>query len=655
MNRVTNDYHRLNFITPKPLHTGLDRMVHAVVGRSVNHSRRPALLKNRVQGILTQAEGLRAISDARLDEIIRNLTTELRLHPGNEPLFDQGLACLVEIADRTLGMRPYPVQLTGVLVINQGQLAEMATGEGKTLTIGLASVLAGWRGRPCHVLTANGYLAQRDAETMAPLVQRCRLTIGSITDETPPEERRRTYAMSIVYTTSKDLMADFLKDSLTLRQNRQPQRHAINKLFMGAASADISLLLNGLATVIVDEADSLLIDEAVTPLIISAKRENPDLMDAIRQAGVIAHGLVAGRDFTVNDRYREVRLTALGEQRLEQATATLPPLWQAPGRREEIIRNALTVRLFFKRDQHYVIQGDKLVLLDEFTGRLMADRSLSAGLHQALELFEGLPGTPPTETMARLTFQKFFRMFRHLSGVSGTAREASGEFWHVYNLPVQPIPTHKPVARVMFPTLVFANKEKKWDGVIAAIVGMHQTGRPILVGTRSVDDSENLAQRLVVQGLTVEILNAVRHKEEARIVSGAGDIGRITIATNMAGRGTDITLTDACKALGGLHVIATELNESTRIDRQLFGRCSRQGDRGSAQAFISLEDELFVRFVPKFIQAIVTLMIKNPGPKMSWLVQKLFTFSQRKAQKLAYQRREAILRADTWLEENMNL
>jgi preprotein translocase subunit SecA len=412
--------------------------------------------------------------------------------------------------------------------------------------------------------------------------------------------------------------------------------------------------MRGLHTAIVDEADSVLIDEAVTPLIISSPRENELLKESVSTAQEIAGQLQPDEDFKLNLRYREVELTREGRERLDSICIGLPGFWRGTQRREEIIRQALLAREFFHRDRQYVVQDQKVVIVDESTGRQMPQRTWRQGLHQAIEAKEGLPVSNPSETIARLSFQRFFRCFHRLSGMTGTAREAAGEFWQIYKLPVVVIPTNKPCVREQWPDRIFGDADRKWSAIVEEVERIHALGRPILVGTRSVKASEHLASLLAERGLEFRVLNAVRHKEEAAIIAMAGQPGRITIATNMAGRGTDIILGDGVAAKGGLHVLATERHDSGRVDRQFFGRAGRQGDPGSAQAFVSAEDELARRYLPATVHQMLVRSLKNGSAKRPMFARAAFAAAQRKAQSLAFKQRSAVLRADTWLDEALS-
>ena len=389
----------------------------------------------------------------------------------------------------------------------------------------------------------------------------------------------------------------------------------------------------------------------MTPLIISGQAPNPDQVAAFQQAADLAGELTARTHYRVNDRYREVELTDPCRRRLGELGEALGGVWTGARRREELVVQALTAREFYQLDKQYVIQEDKVVIVDEFTGRLMPDREWRDGLHQAVSAKERVEVQPPKDTYARISFQRFFRMYRRLSGMTGTAAEAWREFWQIYHMPVAIIPTNRPCVRKHLPDRLFATDAARWNAVVEDIRRIHQAGRPVLIGTRSVRASEHLSALLAEAGLEHRVLNAVRHKEEAEIVAGAGGSGKITVATNMAGRGTDIKLGRGVAELGGLHVIATERHESGRIDRQLFGRSARQGDPGSAQAYASLTDELAVRHAPRTAAWLRRRHGQTEREITGPLTRRMFNAAQRRAERMAFVQRKSVLRTDDWIDE----
>lgn len=651
----TQDYRRTTLQKPEKLHQGMDGFMHGLLGWTRRRARLAKTLAIDAQRISEESKALGTLADRRLRNQLADVQTCFRRQArGYADALPEALTLMTEAAHRTLGLRPYPVQIMGAMALYNGYLTEMATGEGKSLTACLPSVLYAWSGRPFHLVTVNDYLADRDAHEMKPFYTYCGITVSCVAAEMPPPERRSQYEHDVVYTTMKELVADLLRDRLILGQNHHASRRLLRALIQPKVREVEGTVLRGLDAVIVDEADSLLIDEAVTPLIISRGQENEPLVDACETAHILAADLMAGTDYKVNQTYKEIVLTPAGSSKVAERAKMLSGIWGGPARREELVKQSLTAREFYHRDKQYVIQDDKVAIVDEFTGRLMANRTWRHGLHQAVEAKEGLQISDPSETLARLSFQRFFRCFRKLAGMTGTAKEATSEFWNIYQLPVMAIPTNRPTVRKRIPDAVFAEPDQKWNVIVGEIEKWHQTGRPVLVGTRSVQASERLADMLTHRGLEFNLLNAVRHKEEARIVAAAGEKGRITISTNMAGRGTDIKLGRGVAEMGGLHVIATERHESGRIDRQLFGRCARQGDPGSTQAFVSIEDELIQRFVPEPMRKRLAAAVRHHTPGAQQLAVAAVAHAQRSAQRLAYRQRRNVLKMDTWLEDALS-
>jgi preprotein translocase subunit SecA len=461
--------------------------------------------------------------------------------------------------------------------------------------------------------------------------------------------RRAAYECDVTYVTNKEVAFDYLRDRIAIgpRASRtllQLERLAGDETRLG------KMVLRGLSYAIVDEADSVLVDEARTPLIISSGGgPGGDDRRVYTAALAVAGRLVAGRDFRVDPRDRAVHLTEVGGTELDQLTRVLGGVWASRRRREELTRQALTALHLYQRDRHYVVRDRKVHVIDEFTGRLMSDRSWEHGLHQLIEVKEQCPVTGRHEPLARISYQRFFRRYLRLGGMTGTARETAAELWNVYRLAVASVPTNRRLRRHGAGDRVYATAEAKWRALVERIAELHREQRPILVGTRSVAASEHLSALLIAADLPHRVLNARQDKEEADIVARAGELGRITVATNMAGRGTDIRLGPGVAKRGGLHVLATERHEAGRIDRQLAGRCGRQGDPGSHEAFVSLEDEIVAVHASWLDRWLARVATRRAGRTGEWLAALVVRRAQRAAERLHARMRRDLLKLDEHL------
>jgi len=641
-------------ISDKPLPRGLDAAWDVGMGLAGRFLPRRQRFLRRAEKVLVLEKHFFQMTDAKLRKVAVELREIFRRHRDNHSDLERAFALVREVAVRQIGESPFPVQIAGAFALESGCIVEMATGEGKTLTATMPATVAGWRGQGCHIITVNDYLAERDAEWMGRIYRFCGLSVAHIEQAMSAVDRRAAYLADITYCTNKEVTADFLRDRLILGRLRGLSSALLTKIAQGGQSIIDRLVQRGLNFAIVDEADSILVDEAITPLIISGPAPNPEQVEAFRQAADIVGHLNQDTDYRVNARYREVELTNEGRTRLADLAGTLGNIWQGARRREEIATKALVAKELYSLDKQYVIDDGKVVIVDDFTGRLMPDRSWRDGLHQAVEAKEKLEITPSKDTYARISFQRFFRMYSKLSGMTGTASEAAAEFWQIYHLPVVVIPTNRPCIRKNLPDIVLPTESTKWKRILLEIHRVHETGRPVLVGTRSVRASEYISQLLEAENLAHQVLNAVRHREEAQIVAGAGQAGRITVATNMAGRGTDIKLGRGVVKLGGLHVIASERNESARIDRQLFGRCARQGDPGSARAIVCLEDEFVSRYAKNLVAYLKKRYAHTTDDISSMTTRAVFRMTQLRAEKLALRQRKSVMRTDHWLEEQLS-
>ncbi len=581
----------------------------------------------------------------RLADHIENAKRHLQNDGLTQAAIARSFAIVREVADRELGMRHFDVQLVGGWIMLEGMLAEMRTGEGKTLTATLPACTAALTGIPVHVVSVNDYLVTRDAEEMGPVYRALGLTVGAITEEMDPDARRKAYACDITYCSNKQLVFDYLKDKLALGPGDQGLKLKLESLHSEQPRID-RLLLRGLYYAIVDEADSVLIDEARTPLILSAQGQSEEQVKVCRQALFLAGQLRTGTDFMLHPRERQLELLERGKQRLTEIAEPLGGLWSGERRCRELVSQALGAQHLFLRDKHYLVRDDKIQIIDEHTGRVMADRAWERGLHQMIECKENIELTSNRETLARISYQRFFRRYLRLGGMSGTLNEVRGELWSVYGLGVVTVPTDRPVIRTQRPDRTYRRAVQKWTAIVKRIRAVHQRGRPVLVGTGSVEDSELLSRLLRRVKLGHQVLNAHQDENEAEIVACAGEKGRITVATNMAGRGTDIKLGPGVKELGGLHVISSERHIARRIDRQLAGRCARQGDPGSYEAVLSLEDELVGLYFGDRVKNLLSAIGRKNRPVPRWVSSLLIALPQRMLERYHRRIRRELLKVD---------
>lgn len=531
----------------------------------------------RLEKIADQIDALGPEMKRLSDEELQNKTNEFkhRLKQGEtlEDILVEAFAVVREAAERVLGERPYYVQLLGGLAIHYGNIAEMKTGEGKTLTSTMPAYLNALTGEGVHIVTVNEYLASRDAEWMGALFKWLGLTVGLNLNQMSKEEKRKAYRCDILYSTNNELGFDYLRDNMVLYKEDIVQRE--------------------LNFAIIDEVDSILIDEARTPLIISGGVKRT--MNLYKQADLFVKTL-REEDYDHDIKTRNVQLSESGIRKAEQYFNVENLFDVQHAVLLHHINNALKANIVMKRDIDYVVQDNQVIIVDPFTGRLMHGRQWSDGLHQAVEAKEGVEIKKETQTLATITFQNYFRMYKKLAGMTGTAKTEEEEFRNIYNMIVVEIPTNKPVIRVDADDLIFATQEAKFKALTEEVYERHKRGQPVLVGTVAVETSEIISQYFKRKGIPHNVLNAKNHAREAEIIKNAGQKGAVTIATNMAGRGTDIKLGEGVRELGGLAVIGTERHESRRIDNQLRGRAGRQGDPGYSRFYLSLEDDLLRRF-----------------------------------------------------------
>ena len=562
----------------------------------------------------------------------------------------KALSCVVRLACHCIQQRASLPQLIAALSMTEGYLIQLAPGEGKTLAVAIAAVLTGWSGKPLHIVTANDYLAARDAELMDPLYRSSGLSVAAITSETPPHQLAECYRHPVVYATAKQFLADYLRDDLRLNGARDPVRRRLWQ--MQNPQGENQPVMRGLHAVIIDEADGILIDEATTPLIIaSAEEDKSNMLGAIRIARNLVDQLELNTDYTLYAKAGgAVHLTEQGKRKVGRLSASFSSYWRVLTRREEIFILAIMARDIFQKDRHYIIQDGAVVIVDESTGRSMPGRSWSHGIHQSIEARVGVELTPLTKISARMTFQEFFRHYHRLSGASGTLHGLDWELWKTFGLLVLRVPPRTPSKLKVLPKQCFINRKDKLACFVDQIESLHRRGVPVLVGTRRILDSEEIASHLRRRGLNCTVLNAKEHEYEAQAVALAGERYAITVATNMAGRGTDIKISTEIEAIGGLHVLMFEAHESPRIDWQLFGRAGRQGAPGTAQPFVSLEEELITKYTPSWIKPISSLI---PDRKTSLKITLLQWLSQRFAHDIARRQRSNLAFMQKQLREQL--
>ena len=579
------------------------------------------------------SEEMAALSDKELAAKTDEFKKELEEGKTLEDILIPAFAVVREAAYRVIGEKPYFVQILGGLAIHYGNIAEMKTGEGKTLTETMPTYLNALTGKGVHIVTVNEFLAKRDSEWMGNIFRFLGLTVGLNMREMSPAQKRAAYECDVLYSTNNEIGFDYLRDNMVVRAQDRVQRP--------------------LNFCIVDEVDSILIDEARTPLIISGgKFESKNLYESADSAVK----RLEEEDYTIDEKTKSVSLTDSGVEKIEKIFHLKNLFDLENAVLVHHLNQSLKANYGFKLDVDYVVENGEVIIVDQFTGRLMHGRQFSDGLHQAIEAKEGVKINEETKTMATITFQNLFRMYNKLSGMTGTAKTEEEEFRDIYNMYVIQIPTNKPVIREDYPDLVYATEKGKFKAIVNKIKEIHSTGQPILVGTISVENNERLSEMLKKEKLKHEVLNAKNHEREAEIIAKAGEKGAITIATNMAGRGTDIKLGEGVKELGGLCVIGTERHESRRIDNQLRGRSGRQGDPGMSQFFVSFDDDLMRRFgTDKIKQMLINVGFSDEQAIRSKTFTKSIEQAQRKVEGNNYDTRKSLLDYDNVMNEQREI
>lgn len=569
------------------------------------------------------------LSDDELAQKTLEFKEKLKQGATLDDIMIPAFAVVREVAKRKVNMRPFDVQLIGAIVLHEGKIAEMKTGEGKTLVATMPAYLNALTGEGVHIVTVNDYLAKRDRYWMGPIYESLGLTVGLLQHDSTSTERRSAYNADITYGTNTEFGFDYLRDNMALSEDELVQR-------------DFNYA-------IVDEVDSILIDEARTPLIISGVAEKPTRL--YYQFAHIARNLIRDVDYTVDEKLKSVTLTDTGARKVEKMLGIENIYAVSDIDYLSYLIAALKAKELFKKDVDYIVKDGEVIIVDEFTGRLMYGRRYSDGIHQAIEAKEGLKIRQEAQTLATITLQNYFRMYKKLAGMTGTAATEADEFLKIYGLEVVVIPTHKPMIRIDYPDAVYKTEKAKFKAIIKEISELYKIGRPVLVGTRSIEKSELLSSMLKKLGIPHQVLNAKYHEKEAEIIARAGQKGSVTIATNMAGRGVDIVLGEGVAELGGLHIIGTERHESRRIDNQLRGRAGRQGDPGSSRFYVSLEDELMRLFGSEKIRGIMDkLGVDEDQPIEHPIISKAIESAQKKVESYHFDIRKHLLEYDDVME-----
>lgn len=596
----------------------------------------------------------RHLADSELRERVHQFMEDLEgSAPWSSPQkLYHGLSLFKEAARRVVGIRYYDVQLMATLAMTRNTVAEMATGEGKTYVGAMTAFVHALGGAGAHLMTTNAYLAERDYDIVKPIFDAVGMSVGLLREKDTPTQKRAAYGCDVTYGPGYEFGFDYLRDQLSILHRPTPTLgEGYRKQFRGETPTPIETLQRGHCSAIVDEADSVFIDEANTPLLLSGPSSPTNPHPQIYElATTLVGSFSQGIEFVVDRKTNAPKLTQQGLSLVlkefdKVADTQLRQAWPA------YVEQAIVATMHLAKDVQYVIEDDKVKIVDNLTGRIFTDRTWRAGLHQMVEAKEGVPITAESNPLARISRQQYFQLYDRLCGMTGTAKGSENELSHFYKLDVEAIPSHKPCIRKVFPTRVLATADRKWEVISNEIARIHKTGRPVLVGTRTIESSQQLAQRLQQKRLSFQLLNGIQDATEAEIVARAGQLSAITVSTNMAGRGTDIGLDADVALLGGLHVIVTEPHESRRVDRQLIGRAARQGAPGSCQTFASADDELFSQHAQWFAEH-VRSEAGADGEVTEDLTKTIQTI-QTKIERSNYTRRRQLFARDAWLEDVM--
>lgn len=586
------------------------------------------------------------------EEVIQNilqLKTILRYKKISDDDFFSLVSFLVSYTNRTIGKRPYPVQIEAALHIYYGKVVQMATGEGKTLVAMIASILLSFKGKKVHIVTANDYLAKRDAMYSYELLNPLNLSVGCVLSSLNDKEKFVEYDKNIVYSTSKQILGDFLRDRIQNKDINSVNSYLIDSL--QTKNYQKRFLIDKLDAIIIDEADSILADDAITPLIISKKIPNEILKESVLFAKKIIENFEENIHYRVHERFLDVVFTQKGYEYINEI-AFENKLLSSNARKEYLFKQALVAHKLYILNKHYIIKDEKIVIVDSRSGRIMSDRTWSNGLHQAIEAKENLPITHPTVAIIKMSFQRFFRLYNHLCGMSGTLQKLDLEFHHIYNVSIVKIPHRVPSKMKILKDEIFLNNEAKIEAMISYIKEKNKIGVPLLIGFTNIDETDMLSNHLKKEGIEHTLLNALYEEEESNIIGQAGKKNWVTISTNMAGRGTDIHIDDEVNQLGGLHVITSQRDRSRRIDLQYFGRCARQGQNGVAISFLSLEDPIMNAHLPAFLKKVFIKYFDLSITK--FFIKYFYIYYQYKIEKDISKYRNQLLNDDFIKEDNMS-
>ncbi len=595
-------------------------------------------------------EEVSRLSQAEIASALLKLRTRMSRDGLANELIVEAFGLISHLSHKALRMAPFDTQLLAARIMLENRLAEMATGEGKTLAAGVCAATAALAGIPVHVMTSNDYLVVRDAELLRPLYGALGLRVDFVTQQMQADRRRVAYSADVTYCTAKELAFDYLRDTM-IRKGVRSELHL--RLARGASGGSQSrdTVMRGLCMAVVDEADSILIDEARVPLILARKPDSDERYDHHEIALEIASRLVDSTDYRLNAGAMIADLTDGGRNRIDRLASELGAKWRNRIHRHEIVSQALAALHLYQRDRHYIVERGIVTIVDEMTGRVAPGRMWARGLHQLIECKENCQTTDQQVTSAQITFQRFFQKYLSLGGMSGTIREARGELSAVYGLEVVQVPLRRPERRSLLPTVIFPDRHAHSRAVVSEVRKRQRKGQPVLIGTDSVAESEVLSALLSEEAVRHTLLNARQDKTEAEIISSAGSVGSVTVATNMAGRGTDISLSPDAVKLGGLHVISCQHNTSRRIDRQLVGRCGRQGDPGSAQTLLHLEQPLFQRVLPAWVRALISRTEGFSRPQ--WLTRFVARVPQIMEERRNRSQRREMLKQDLKIERDL--